>query len=587
MAKENYGKKGVWKKYFRLFRKCKIPWIFLIVYLLLSLGFINMGISETDCTAELFSGNVKESLLFKLILIMLVNLVGNNITSFIGNVTSARTNRNMRTALHNKILRLPMSYYEGEEPREAVYRIVSNAVVIDSTIMMVLIPFITQAYSVIAILGEVSTYHLKLAGLLLIMFPVYILMTWIFGKLNFIVSMKQSDLGADLTEKLAELITHIPLAKAFAKENIELEKGKKLTRQIYHMNIKSSWLGQLWDFSETFVAMFEGAIITIVGAMFVNNGEISKKEWIAFFMFSSLFMDSISQITSFWTNLKIIQGNAAQLAEIMYSEEEDEKGVKCEITEAEDILFQHVSFKYENASDNIFDDINLRIDKDKVTAIIGKCGSGKTTLMNILIRLYTPTNGKILIGDKENKEFTLDSFRNKFTIISQNPMIFSGNIRENITYGLEEYENMDKEILDTKVQEKIKECNMERFFNEFISEFSNGLDTKIQEYGNNFSGGQRKKIAIIRAILSNTPYIIFDEPLAAMDMETAEEIIEMIKKVGKINSKCVILISHDSRTIHATDDVVVIDKGRIIDSGNKEEIIKRNKFALGCLGGEV
>lgn len=151
-------KKGTWKRFIKLFPKCHLPWVWVIVYLVLSLGFVNVGISETDYTAQLFAGDTSAALVTKLVAVLIINLLGSNLVVFMGGVTSARINRNMRSVLFKKVMRLPMSYFKDDNPREVIYRIVRNAIVIDSTVMVVIMPLITAGYTAFAVFGKVFKY---------------------------------------------------------------------------------------------------------------------------------------------------------------------------------------------------------------------------------------------------------------------------------------------------------------------------------------------------------------------------------------------------------------------------------------------
>ena len=229
-------RKGTWKRFIQLFPKCRLPWILMIAYLVVDLGSVNIGVSETDYTAQLFAGDTSSTLLFKLIGVILLNLLASNLVVYLRLVTSAAINRNMRGVVLDKVLKLPMSFFKDEQPREAIYRIVNNATVIDSTFMSVLFPLITAIYTAGAVFTRVFRYDWRFSIILLGFIPIQILVAVIFGRINFSLSERDAYLNASLTEKLSELVTNIPLAKAFAKEKKEAAKGEAITQRLYNLS---------------------------------------------------------------------------------------------------------------------------------------------------------------------------------------------------------------------------------------------------------------------------------------------------------------------------------------------------------------
>lgn len=209
-----------------MFPKCNLPWLLLILYLVFELGIINIGITETDYTAQLFAGDTSPALLTKLIVVLVANMLASDLLIFIRNLTSNRISHNMRIVLLKKVFRLPMSFFQKEDPREVVYRLVDRAIVVESTIMLAIIPFLMAGYKSIAIFGKVFTYDWRLSAILLGVVPFKILIAFIFGRLNFSLSRSDERLNTKLTQRLAEMIMNIPLAKAFAKEDREAKRAR-------------------------------------------------------------------------------------------------------------------------------------------------------------------------------------------------------------------------------------------------------------------------------------------------------------------------------------------------------------------------
>lgn len=565
-------RKGMWLRFIKLFIKCKLPWVWVAAYLILDISAINFGLDETDLTAQLFAGDTSVALVVKLITIIIVNLVLTSMVVFMRGLTSARINRNMRSALFDKVMRLPMSYFKNENPREAMYRITSNAEVIDSTIMFFVIPMFSACYSIIKIIDKIFKYDWRLSVILLAFVPIQIIVAFIFGRINFSLSRTDHNINAGLTQKLAELVTNIPLAKAFAKENKESEKGKSLTERLYKINIKSSWLDQVKNLSETFINLIQAGIMCLVGVFLLGTEEITVRKWVAFYMFSGVFSGAVSELLIYWNNIKVIQGGADRVAEIMDAKEEPKGGIPCEKLSG-DINIESLTFGYDEDKP-VLNDFSCVFPDNTVTALLGVSGCGKTTLTSLIMRLYEPTKGRLVIGNEDTAEYELQSYRDNFVMVSQNSMLFSGTVRDNVTYGC-------GDVAEDKILTALKQAGAY----DFVQNMNGGLDAAIEEYGNNLSGGQRQRLAVARALLSDAHYIIFDEPAAAMDAVAANELCKVLKEVVK--DRCCIVIAHSKNILPIAQRAVVIDNGKVAAEGSMDEVIKTNDFVRCLMNTEV
>lgn len=565
-------KKGTWKRFIKLFPKCRLPWVWLTFYIILQLGVINIGLSETDYTAQLFAGDTSAALLAQLVGVILLNMVGTNIALLTEQVTTARINRNMRGVVLDKVMRLPMSFFKDENPRDAIYRIVRNSIVINSTIMSFIVPIAMAAYTAVAIFSRVFQYDWRLSIILLGFIPVQLFIAFIFGRLNYSVSERNAYINASLTQRLAELVTNIPLAKAFVKEKKETEKGEELTSRLYKVSIKSSWLDQFKDLSTTFLDLAQSVIIVLVGVLLLGTGTIEKKAWISFFLFSSVFSGAVNDFMMYWNNIKIIQGGAEKVAEIIDAPEEDRSGEPCGELKG-DIVLEHINFGYEEDK-TVLSDVSCTFKDNKVTALLGVSGCGKTTLVNLLTRLYEPKSGTISIRDKSIHGYALDDYRSNFVMVSQNGMLFSGTIRENVCYGN-----------DDASEEALVEALKKAGAYDFIEDFPDGVDTPLEEYGQNLSGGQRQRLTVARALLSKAHYIILDEPAASMDAIAVADIMRIFKELSK--DRCVVIIAHSKAVLNIADHVIILENGIAAAEGATSEVINANNFLREFAGSEV
>ncbi len=565
-------KKGLWLRFIKTFFKCRLPFVWLTAHVILQFGFITLGVDVTDKTAQLFAGDVSVELVSSLIFLIILNILASSLSLFVSSVTSARINRNMRRSVLNKVLNLPLGFFKNENPRDTIYRIVNNSVVVDSTIMLFIIPLVSAVYQMVLIFGRVFKYDWRLSVMMIIFVPALAFIAFLFGRINFSISDRDAGIHASLTQRLSEMMTNVPLAKAFAKENSEEEKGKELTSRLYRLSIKSSWFDQLQNLSETVVNLLQAAAMTGIGMMLLNDGSINTRGWVAFFLFSGTFMNAVTDLTIVWGNIKIIQGGADGLVEIMNAKEEPKTGEQCGKLSG-GLKLEDVHFGYSEEK-TVLDGVSCEFPENTVTALLGASGCGKTTVANLLTRLYQPVSGRITAGGADVSEFSLDSYRKNFTVVSQNAMLFSGTIRENLLYGNENA--TEQQLFDAAKRSGAAE---------FISRLPNGMDTVLEEYGNNLSGGQKQKLALTRALLSDTPYLILDEPVASMDAVAVEEMMEILRAAAA--DRCVIIIAHSPAVLKLAQHVVVLENGGVEAQGSADEVKSSSGFVRDFLREKV
>ncbi len=557
------SKRGTWKRFAKLLLKCHLPWLSLAAYIAVSVFSINTGVDETDYTAQLFAGDTGVALVSTLLGVMLLNMLLTNLTVFFSNLTTSQMNRNMRSKLTEKILHLPMSFFKEGDPRDEIYRIVHNSIVISSTVMLVILPIAFCFYKTAVIFLRVFKYDWRLSLILIAFIPIQILVAFIFGRINFSLSERDSGISAGLTHRLAEMITNIPLAKAFAKEDREAAEGKNLADRLYKNTVKGGWFDQLKDLSESVISLIQAAVMVIVGALLLRNGDITTRNWVSFFMFSSTFSGAVYEILIYWNNLKVIQGGGDRVAEIMYAVEESKSGDAVEHLSG-DIKIENLDFGYDENTP-VLKNINAVFPQGSRTALLGESGSGKTTLLNLILRIYNPKSGQITVEGRNISEYALYDYRKQFAMISQNEMLFSGTVRENLVYG---HENTSDEVLIAAAEKSGAW--------EFISKLPQGLDTKIDEYGGNLSGGQRQRLSLTRALLSDAPYLILDEPAAALDAIATENLINVLKDISE--GRTLIVIGHTPSILPLVERAVILENGTVAAQGPVNELIRTNSF---------
>lgn len=283
-------------------------------------------------------------------------------------------------------------------------------------------------------------------------------------------------------------------------------------------------------------------------------------------MYQTYFGTIVNQISGIVTLIPIISKgleSVNSVGDILLSADIEDCGNKKKIKKVDGkIEFQNVNFRFKNAESPVINDLSFSVNKGETVAFVGASGAGKTTLINLVIGFLRPNSGQILIDGKDLNEINLQSYRRHISVVPQTPILFTGTIRENITYGSE---NISDEFLN----EVINAANLR----ELIDSLPDGLDTKITEHGSNLSGGQRQRVSIARAFVRNPKILILDEATSALDTVSEKKIQDSIEKLVK--DRTTLIVAHRLFTIRNADKIAVIGDGGMLEFGTYDELMEK------------
>ncbi|MEM6963761.1 MAG: ABC transporter transmembrane domain-containing protein [Bacteroidota bacterium] len=470
----------------------------------------------------------------------------------------------LRLALYEKLVSLPIVFYEQNRVGELMSRLTSDVERLYNAFSITIAEFLRQIILLIVGLLFLAIYTPQLASVMLFTFPVAVIFGLFFGRWIRGLSKERQQSLAETNIILSETMQSISVVKAFSNELFEsLRYGKANDRMV---KIAMKFAGGRAFFATFIVTVLFGALLFVIwkGALMIQSDDMTAGDLVMFTFVTAIIGGSIAGLGNFYTELLGAVGATERVREILAMDSE----VKVRATKAEmsinrfegNIIYDNVHFHYPTREDiEVMKGVSFSIRAGQKVALVGPSGSGKSTIMQLLLRFYNIQSGDIKVDGKSIYDYNISAFRRNFAIVPQEVILFGGTIRENISYG--KPDASDEEIIEAARQSNSWE---------FIQSFPEQLDTVVGERGIKLSGGQRQRIAIARAILKNPSILLLDEATSSLDAESEKVVQDALNKL--MEGRTSIIIAHRLATIREVDCIYVIDDGRIIEKGTHEEL---------------
>lgn len=419
--------------------------------------------------------------------------------------------------------------------------------------------------TIMVVVGGIILYSQNsyMFGITLIVVIFYFIIVVSFNKWYRKLNQVQMENNAQLTSYMVESLNGIQTVKAYnAERKVNLETETKFIRLLRSV-FKLSWVSNLQGSLVGFVELTGGVVILWVGAYHVIKGNLSIGQLITYNSLLAYFLEPVKNLINLQPQMQTALVAADRLGEILDLEPERKLGEEKKLSPnslSGDITIKNVTFRY-GTRRPVLENIYMNIKQGERIALVGESGSGKTTLSKLLLNLYSPEEGEILINGNNLKDIKLESLRERIAYIPQETFLFSGSIMENLTLGIE----------DVTVEEVI-DASKKAQAHDFINDMPLRYETRLEENGSNLSGGQRQRLAIARAILKNPEVLILDEATSNLDSITERAIEKTIEEYSI--GMTTIIIAHRLSTIKRCDKIYVMEKGRIIEEGSHEELIE-------------
>lgn len=506
------------------------------------------------------------SLFSQFIFILVINLavlIFSSLGQRLGDFIASRLGRYLTEVYYQKIFTLPQPYFDSEISGKMVNQLSRGITSIRDFVGMTtnfIGPSLLQATFGIILL---SYYNLTIGLLAFLVFPVYIAISS-FSTYRWGLLQKEKNTHEDSVRgRIAEVISNIKLVKTYNTQAREWQYGSDQYQAINDIYDRQSTQYHVYNFARGLV--LEIAFVTILFLIFKNTflGVLTLGEMVLIIQVLSMLRWPLYAMSMILERIRQAEADSKAFFEVL-----DLKGteswkdkVKTKLVKSPELSFEHVNFSYDPDSP-VLSDINLKLNRNETVAIVGHSGAGKTTLINLILKLYEPTSGSISLSGNSYRRFGHSWIREHMALVFQDNELFSSTVRENVAYGL-------PSATDSEIIKALKLANAY----EFVEKLKDGLDSKIGERGVKLSGGQKQRVQIARAILHNKPILILDEATSSLDSKSERLVQDALEKLFK--NHLVIIIAHRFSTIQSVDRIVVLDKGTIVDSGKPQDLAKR------------
>lgn len=468
----------------------------------------------------------------------------------------------IRNDLYNHLQTLSLNFFHGKRTGELMSRITSDVSLIEGSASNLLSDFIREILSMAGLIFVIFYRDWELAIIALLVFPPSLYFLVKIGEKLKRLSRKSQEKMADMASVLQENFTGIRVIKAFNKEEYESRRFSEQNSRFFNLAKKTIKYVEISSPLMEFVGAFGLAMIVWYGGMKVINDQISPGSFFSFMAALFMLYAPVRKLSRSNNNLQQAIAAALRVFYIIDTKPEivDKDDAVALPSLSKRIEFRDVGFRYD--TEPILNNINLKVNKGEIIAIVGVSGVGKTTLVDLIPRFYDVTGGSIKIDGIDIMNVTLKSLRDQIGIVTQETFLFNQTIRYNIAYGREDAS-----------QENIIQAAKAAYAHDFIMKMPDQYDTVIGERGVKLSGGQRQRIAIARALIKNPPILILDEATSSLDTESEQIVQKALQNLMK--NRTTFVIAHRLSTIVRADRIVVLDEGTIIDIGNHEELLKR------------
>lgn len=534
-------------------------------------NIIDIGVANHDLNYVLITG-------LKMIIAAIVGLFAGAGCSFLAAIAAIKLAEEVRQGLFDKIQTLSFLELDKLKTSSLITRLTNDVTQIQQMTNMLLRMMVRAPSTAIGGLVMAIILSKELSKIFVVAIPIILIVVMIILKKSFPLFKKMQQKIDNINLVMRESILGIKIIKALVIEDKQKDRFNDANEELTMASIKSQSMNLLLLPISTFIMnLTVVSVLWFGGNMFVS-GNIEIGKIMAFINYLLQIMASIMMVINCMIMFSRAQVSAARINEVLDTKASIENKENCEEVKNFDIEFKNVFFKYNDHSDNVLEDISVKIKEGEKVGIIGSTGCGKTSFVNLIPRLYDATSGEILIGGVNVKNINIKQLREDVAIVLQESILFSGDIKSNLKLGNK-----------NASEEELISASKDSQAYEFIMNKDNKFDEAVEQRGKNLSGGQKQRLSIGRTLIKNPKIFIMDDSSSALDMATEARLQTSIRNRMKDNT--VLIIAQRISAVMDLDKIIVMDDGKISAMGSHKELLERSEIyrsiAVSQLGEEV
>lgn len=543
-------------------------------------AFLILCVSILGLSTPLFSKFIVDEITNKLtgkggdltrLIQLIAGLFAVNVVSVLLTAVSERVGDHLGGALrkfltekfYHKVLTLPQSYFDSKLSGKIINQLNRGIQTINDFVNMATNFILPNFLQILLTVGLMLFYNVYIALFTFALFPIYYYISKYSSEVWGKEEAKKNRLD-DLTRgRITEVITNIKLVKGFTTERSEFNFVTKNLSKLVKIYARQSRTFHIYDSFRNLSLQVIIAIINVIAFYNAYLGKLTIGEMVLIIQLINMARAPLFAMSFILERIQQAEQGSKEFFEILDlpSTEFFDKDVKVETIKNPKVEFKNVSFQYDE-SETILKNLNFTLNPNESVALVGHSGAGKSTIVNMIMKLYETTKGDVLLNNKSYKDLPHQFVRHQIALVFQENELFSSTVRENVAYG-------KPDATDEQVIEALKKANAWGF----VSKFKEGINSEIGERGVRLSGGQKQRIQIARAIMKDAPILILDEATSSLDAKSELEVQEALEKLMK--NRLTIIIAHRFSTIQNVNKIIVIDNGAIADSGTPQELAGR------------
>ena len=532
---------------------------------------IDIGVANGDISYVLNIG-------FKMIVVAFIGILGGMLCGIFATLASMNMGKNIRQALFDKIQSLSFLEIDKFKTSSLITRLTNDVTQVQNMVMMGLRGMVRSPLIFLGGIIMSLTISIKLSMIFLIAIPLIILsVTLITSKsIPFFTEMQKKIDNVNLV--MRENLLGVRVVKAFAIEDKVRQRFSNANEELMDTSIKAQEVTILLWPLVTLIMNLSVVAVLWFGGNYVNNGSLEIGKIMAFINYLVQIMGSLNMLVMIIINFSRAKVSAERINEVLDIESSIKDRENAEKIENFDVEFKDVYFKYNKDGEYVLKDISFKASEGEKIGIIGPTGSGKSSLISLIPRLYDTTSGSVMIGNKDVRSLKIKDLRKIIGVVLQDTTLFSGSIADNLRFGMED---ANEEMMDSATRDA------QAF--EFINSSNEGYNREVGQRGKNLSGGQKQRISIARTLIKNPKILILDDSSSALDMETESKLQNSLK--NRMKDSTVFLIAQRISAVMDSDKIIVLDNGEIAAIGTHKELIKNceiyRSIAISQLGEEA